>query len=372
MNILVFIHSLSGGGAERVAVTLANHWAENGWEVTVVTTTGVDCDFYTLNARVNRVALELARTSANSLMGLWNNVRRGLALRRVLKRVKPDVAMGMMATANVMLALAALGLAIPTIGSERIHPPMLPLGRVWEAIRRWSYSRLYVLVAQTEQSAVWLREHAPAPRVRVIPNPVNYPIVSHAPHISPSYVKETTGAQRILLAVGRLAHQKGFDRLLDAYAKIASDNPEWVLVILGEGDQRAALEQQAIDLKVDDKVCMPGAVGNVGQWFEAADIYVLVSRFEGFPNTLLEALAHGLPAVAVDCDTGPRDILRQGVDGLLVPQADDAALRDALNQLMKDGALRSRFAGRAVEAQSRFAIDRVAGMWEALFYELRK
>jgi glycosyltransferase involved in cell wall biosynthesis len=94
------------------------------------------------------------------------------------------------------------------------------------------------------------------------------------------------------------------------------------------------------------------------------------SRFEGFPNTLAEAMAHGLPAVSFDCDTGPRDIIRHEVDGLLVPPGDLDALTEALARLMADDALRQQYAARAVEVRQRFSMERVAGMWETLFEEL--
>jgi glycosyltransferase involved in cell wall biosynthesis len=114
-------------------------------------------------------------------------------------------------------------------------------------------------------------------------------------------------------------------------------------------------------------VFMPGIAGNVAQWHARCDLYVLTSHSEGFPNALAEALCHGLPAVSVDCDTGPRDIIRHGVDGLLVPAGDATALTQALDRLMGDDELRRQFAAHAVDARQRFSIDRIAGLWEALF-----
>lgn len=369
MRLLFYIHSLSSGGAERVTTTLANHWAQQGWPVTVVTVTGRERDFYRLDGRIERIALGLDSKSANGLLALRNNWCRVLALRRVLKRVRPVVAVAMMSTANATLALAGKGLSVSTIGSERIHPPTLPLGRTWEAIRRWGYRFLSCLVAQTRQSADWLRAHAPAPRIVVIPNPLNYPLPVHEPRLAPATILEETGSSQFLLAVGRLDYQKGFDRLLDAFAAILETHSDWTLVILGEGAQRTLLEEQARALGIDCRVRFPGAVGNMGEWYEFAGAYVLTSRFEGFPNTLLEALAHGLPAVAADCDTGPREILRHEVDGLLVPQDDQLALVQALGRLMGDAGLRKRFAERAIEARERFAVERIADQWEALFAE---
>jgi glycosyltransferase involved in cell wall biosynthesis len=123
---------------------------------------------------------------------------------------------------------------------------------------------------------------------------------------------------------------------------------------------------------LEKRVFLPGLVGNIGEWYEQADLYVMSSRFEGFPNTLLEALSYGLPAVSFDCDTGPRDIIRHEVDGLLVSPGNVAALENALDRLMGDVALRQHFAKRAVEARERFSIERVAGMWETFFEEVHK
>jgi glycosyltransferase involved in cell wall biosynthesis len=109
----------------------------------------------------------------------------------------------------------------------------------------------------------------------------------------------------------------------------------------------------------------------VGEWYERADLYVMTSRFEGFPNTLAEAMAQGLPAISFDCNTGPREIIRHEVDGLLVPPGDTVGLKFALDRLMGDSILRAQFATRAVEARERFSMERIARMWEALFGALR-
>lgn len=372
MKVLFYIQSLSSGGAERVTTTLANHWAEKGWEVVIVTVASEDRDFYKLDPRIERIALDMAIQSRNAGQALVYNLRRIWALLRILRREKPDVAIAMMATANATLAVAGRLADVPTIGSERTYPPALPLGRIWEWVRRRTYPLLDGLVAQTTHSAAWLRQHAPTKTIEVIPNPVNYPLKGYEPRVRPADVLEPLPGKRILLAVGRLQEQKGFDRLLTSFAKVSEKHSEWSLVILGQGRMRDALMLQTTGLGIADRVVLPGAVGNVGEWFESADLYALTSRFEGFPNTLLEALAYGVPSVAVDCETGPREIIRHEVDGLLVPQGDPEALVAALDRLMGDEALRERFSERAVEARERFAVERIAGMWEALFEEVAR
>ena len=198
----------------------------------------------------------------------------------------------------------------------------------------------------------------------MIPNPITFPLEAHKPRIMPS------NPGRILLAVGRLGEEKRFDWLIEAFAELAGRFTDWSLVIVGEGICRAKLEKQAEVLGLARRVSLPGAVGNIGEWYESADLYVMTSRFEGFPNTLAEALSYGLPAVSVDCDTGPRDIIRHGVDGLLVPPNDQWALVDALASLMANEDLRDRYGQRAKEAVQRFALERVAEMWENLFRQV--
>lgn len=369
MNILLFTNSLAGGGAERVAATLANHWVQRGWAVTVVTLSPASEDFYRLDARVGRVALDLAGESRNVVDGLVQNVRRVRALRQAVRTVRPQVALAMMSTPNVLLALACRGMpGVCTIGSERCYPPHAPLGRLWTALRRRMYGRLSAVVALTSESAAWIRDHTWARRVPVIPNPAVWPLPDNPPRIVPEAV--CAPQRRVLLAVGRLDAVKNFTVLVEAFGQLAGDHPDWDLVILGEGPERALLESAIRARELETRIFLPGIAGNVGRWYGRADLFVMTSRSEGFPNALAEALAHGLPAISFDCNTGPRDIIRDGVDGLLVPPDDGAALAAALDRVMGDPALRMRLAARAGEARARFSMETVARMWEHLFREL--
>jgi glycosyltransferase involved in cell wall biosynthesis len=369
MKLLFFIHSLSNGGAERVTVNLANHWADKGWDITVVTLAPQSNDFYVLHSAVKRIALELAGDSGNVLAGLWQNLRRVFALRRALRPIKPDIALGMTTTANVLVALATWGLPrVHAIGSERTHPPQFPLGALWEGLRRYTYSRLAAVTALTSESADWLLTYTGARRVSVIPNAALWPLPIQAPRLTPEVFCQSE--RFIVLAVGRLSEEKQFGLLVEVFRSLAMRHPRWDLVILGEGPQRSVLQNLVRAAGLEKRIFLPGRAGNVGEWYERADLYVMTSRFEGFPNTLAEAMAHGLAAVSFDCDTGPRDLIRHEVDGLLVPPGDVAALTAALGRLMGDAALRQQFAKRAVEVRRRFSIERIVSTWEALFKEL--
>ena len=369
MKLLIFISSLSVGGAERVTVNLANHWALKGWEITIVTLRQQSDDFYALNQAVRRIALEMDGDSGNVIVGLIRNLRRVIALQRVLRQIRPDVALAMMDRANVMLAIASCGLhLIRAVGSERIYPPQHPLGTIWERLRFHSYGHLYAVVAQTDKGAEWLKSHTKAQRVIAIPNPANWPLTNQIPFINVENIRRA--GRKLLLAVGRLSCQKQFGLLVRCFQSLASSHGDWDLVILGEGPLRSELEVQVSEAGLGNRVFLPGRAGNIGDWYECADLYVMSSRFEGFPNTLVEAMAYGLPVVSFDCDTGPRDIIRHKVDGLLVSSGNEQELTTTLDQLMGDENLRAEFANRAVDVRVRFATERIAEKWERLFKEV--
>jgi glycosyltransferase involved in cell wall biosynthesis len=369
VKILLLMHSLSAGGAERAACTLANFWAGRAREVIIVTLASVSADFYPLDRRVERISLDLAGASRHALHGLWQNTRRVVALRRLLRSLRPDVALAMMSTPNVLLALASLSLpGLQTIGSERCYPPHAPLGRLWHVLRRTLYGRLSAMVALTSECAHWIETRTSASRVVVIPNAIAWPLPDNPPQRSLPRLCQPQ--RKRLLAVGRLDPVKNFDALIGAFARLAGDFPDWDLVILGEGPERARLASTIGRMGLVQRVVMPGVAGNIAYWYGKADLFALTSLSEGFPNALAEAMAHGVPAVSVDCNTGPRDIIRHGVDGLLVPPDDMAALSNALARVMGDVALRGQLASRSTQARERFSVEKIGQMWETLFVSL--
>ena len=366
MHLLISIYSLTSGGAERVTANLANYWAEKGWRITLVTMIGDAPDFYELHPAIQRIALSHPSGSHTPLNTIKRNYRRIKTLRNILKQQQPEVALAMMIDANVLLAMAAKGLGITVIGSEHNHPPMLPVGSVREWLRRHTYGHLDAVTALTTESADWLKKQTNAKDVPIIANAVTYPIPSHSPKVRPDWSSNRFN----LIAVGRLVPQKGFERLLSAFTELVAQFPDWHLTILGEGAERDALEKRRSALDLEQCVSLPGAVGNLGDWYAAADLYVMTSLSEGFGNTLCEAMAYGLPVVSVDCDTGPRNIIRHEVDGLLVPQNNQGALVEALATLMSDKTLRQQYATRAIEIRERLSMEKIAGMWEQVFVKL--
>lgn len=340
---------------------LANHWAAEGHDVTIATM-GAGEDFYLLDPRVKRRRYDLSHPTTSPFQAVAAARRRIAALRTLLIAEQADVAIAMMTSWSVELALAARGLRVTTIGSERIHPPTMPLGRAWDLLRRYGYGLLDHVVAQTRPSAQWIERHTRARDVRVIPNPCGLPGEE-----TPAALTGLPAVAPVLLGVGRLVPQKRFDLLIGALASNPQALAGWHLVLVGEGPLKAELEQRAASAGLADRVHFPGRTPDVGGWYRRAGIFSLSSDFEGYPNALLEAMARGLPVVATDCETGPADLVEDGVNGLLVSPGDQRALAEALALLAGDGELRARLGKAALAVGAAHAPRAIAKKWEALF-----
>lgn len=366
MRLLIYLHSLEAGGAERVTANLANYWARQGWQVTIATVESIDRDFYRIDPAIRRISFEMAGASESVRQALVRNFRCARMLRKAIGDVRPHAVMSMMTNGNVILALASRGLPrLCAIGSERTFPGQYPIGRMWGYLRRFCYRGLDAVVALTPECADWILRNTFAATAPVIPNPAVWPLEAQAPYLAPETVCRP--GRKVLLGAGRLSEEKDFSTLIKVFGELAAYHPDWDLAIVGGGSEYERLDEQIRQLGLSERVFLPGVVGNLGEWYERCDLYAMTSRYEGFPNTLAEALAHGLPAISFDCDTGPRDIIRHELDGLLVAPGDLAALGKALDRVMGDNALRLRLAQRSVEARDRFSIERVAGLWETLF-----
>jgi GalNAc-alpha-(1->4)-GalNAc-alpha-(1->3)-diNAcBac-PP-undecaprenol alpha-1,4-N-acetyl-D-galactosaminyltransferase len=360
MRLVLLISSLAAGGAERVLVTLAGAWAARGHDVTLLTDAAVALDHYDVPAGVRRIALQLQSDSRGPLEKVGRNLLRVVRVRRAVREEAPDCLIAFGDTVNTRALLACLGLDVRVIISERTDPRQHRLPLPWHVLRRVLYPTATCLVVQTQSVAAWAMKHIAPYRVHVIPNPVRpVAIGGKAP--------ELIGCKKSIVAVGRLGPEKGFDLLLNAFSRAALPSVSWQLVILGDGPERAALSRKIEDLSLQDSVLMPGVVRNPEQWMQHAAMYVLSSRFEGFPNALLEAMQCGLPVAAFDCPSGPGEIVRHEQTGLLVPAGDVDALAAAIARLASDADLRRRLgSAAAADVASRFSLQHVGSMWEEL------
>jgi GalNAc-alpha-(1->4)-GalNAc-alpha-(1->3)-diNAcBac-PP-undecaprenol alpha-1,4-N-acetyl-D-galactosaminyltransferase len=261
---------------------------------------------------------------------------------------------------NVLTLLACRPLNLDVVVSERIDPRRQPIGRAWGWLRRRVYPSARALVVQTERVR---RQMAPLMRGRptyVVPNAVWSPETESRP------LQTGSNHARTIVAMGRLSGQKGFDLLIDAFAQIAPRHPDWSLRIVGEGPQRGNLEKQVKACDLEGRISLTGWEPQPAAALATAGLFVLSSRFEGFPNALLEAMACGLPVVSFDCETGPAEIIRDGVDGVLVPPEDVDRLAGTIDRLIGDESLRRRLGQAATHVIERFSVERYFGLWEAI------
>ena len=363
MRLTLVIHSLDCGGAQRVLTTLANRWMRVGHTVTILAL----CDsrrtsFFPIEPRVSVEWLDVMRDSRHALAALANNFVRVRKLRAALRRSRPDLVLSFIATVNVLVLLASAGRGVPVIVSERSNPELAPLPRAWNRLRQWLYPQADAVVVQTRRGAEWFPASIRS-RIVVIPNAIGYPGDT-------AYQGSESADRRIVLGVGRLEDEKGFDLLVRAFAQATSARQDWELVIAGEGPELPALTALAETCGVADRVRLVGRQQDIWPAYRAADVFALPSRFEGFPNTLLEAMAAGLPAVAADCATGPREIIRDGHDGMLVRAEDVDAMAGALARLMGDTDLRGRLGAAATAVVSRYGAYEIHARWDALIADV--
>ena len=369
MRILMLVSSMHAGGAERVAATLVSAWAERGDAVTLTPTySSKGTCFYPLSDKVELAWLaDIAGTRAS---GGWAAFKRLMALRKHIRDTKPDVVVSFLTNVNVAAILATRGLGVPLIVCERTNPVAeTTTGSVWRKLRRLLYPRADMVTVQAEDTAGPFSRQVPGiKRLAVIPNPLPAPLLD-----APRVQQREDGGPRELLAMGRLVPDKQFHLLIDVFAQLAPLNPDWNLRIWGDGPERGALEQQVSRLRLQSRISLPGRTEAPWEELARGQAFVLSSLVEGFPNVLLEAMSLGLPCVAFDCPSGPREMTRDGQDALLVPAGDRVALTDALHRLMSDASLRQQMGTRGSAAvRHRYALASVLTEWDELFEAVRE
>ncbi|WP_298908480.1 glycosyltransferase family 4 protein [uncultured Aliiroseovarius sp.] len=347
MKILVVQGGFGAGGAEKVVAMIAAHRAQMGDEVTVMGFDMPDDGSYFPYPETVRLLLPDGAKGSNPLA-------RFRMIRRTIKTTRPDVVLSFLTKINVLSLIAAIGTATPVVISERNNPRAQNAHPIWRHAQNLLVRRAACAVMQTERAQADLPKSAQV-RSNVIPNPC-------APN--PDHPARPDPHGNRLVAVGRLDTQKGFDVLLRAMVEIVEAQPKAMLTIHGEGSQRGALEALRAELGLEDHVALPGASPTPGAWLSQADLLIMPSRFEGFPNVLAEATVAGLPVVSTNCDFGPREMIVVGENGLLVPVDDVPILADAVIRLMQDSTLRAHMAGQAAINRDRLAPKQILARWD--------
>lgn len=348
--------SLRGGGAERVLTTLANEWAARNSQVTVVTVDG-EPPAFALSDRVLLRQLGLAGDSRHRIESARNSIRRASVLRAEVARSGPDCVVSFIDVTNILVLAATRGLGLPVVVSERTDPGSAGLRTEYRILRGLLYRFADAIVVQSEEVRDFFSKGI-QPRCHVIPNPVSasslLPFGETVPGTKP----------RKVVSMGRLSKEKGFDLLIEAFGDGTADHRDWTLEIWGEGPERPKLETLIGQEGLQGRVRLPGWTSTPESVFADSSIFALSSVYEGFPNALCEAMAAGLPAVATDCPSGPRQVIRSGENGILVAPGSRTALADGIRMLIEDPDLRKRLASRAPEVVKRFSVNRIMDLWE--------
>jgi GalNAc-alpha-(1->4)-GalNAc-alpha-(1->3)-diNAcBac-PP-undecaprenol alpha-1,4-N-acetyl-D-galactosaminyltransferase len=355
MKLLVVIPSMQRGGAERVVSLLCSEWTRN--HEVILAIFDASAPAYEISARV----VDLRAASALGIMRkLINPILRTKRLARLISREQPDRIFSFMESANFPAVLAACLCGREQDLTVSVHND--PRSFPW--FHRWLLPYFYRLAKRVVAVSRGVAERLhfmgiEQRRLSVIPNPVDRSILQRrAEEPMPAGL---IGKQAFILGVGRLVRQKGFDRLIDAFAQLP--NVELKLVILGEGPERPRLERQVMALGLASRITLPGAVENPFPFYRRAHCFVLSSRHEGFGNVLVEAMALECPVIAFDCDFGPSEIIMDGNNGLLVQEGDIEGLAGAISRLNEDVGLRNRVVESAMVTINTLFSTKVANYW---------
>lgn len=367
MRLTLVTPSLGCGGAERAAVLLAEGLCQKGHEVSLVTFYGIDTDFYQVPDQVHRISLNIARKSPTPIHALWNNINRLLVIRRTIEKIAPDIVISFLHQTTVLTLISLSHTHYPIIVSEQ-NNPLQAVEKAWKKLQRLTYPYAAKVVSSSRGVDAYF-DWLPITKRAVIYNPL---VPLDKLQNSTNFIQGANLDKKWMIAMGRLVHQKGFDMLLSAFQKIADKHSNWQLLILGEGGLRADLETLRENLGLTDQVLLPGMINNPFPILKRAKLFVLSSRFEGFGNVLIEAMACGLPVISTDCPSGPREIIHHEVDGLLVPNENVEALAAAMDRLMSDEQERQRLATNAPQVTEQFSLEKVTQDWEKLIAEVLK
>ncbi len=358
-RLVLFISSLAAGGAERSLSQLANRWVEQGVEVELVTWASAnEPDFFPLSPKVRRTILSQPGRATGPLDKFVRGFRIVWRMRQLIRKIAPDAVLSFMDITNIMVLVAAAGTGARVVVAERTDPSMSNTpSRPWRLARRLIYRRAHIVTVQTTAVADWVKYHCGTSRVAVIPN-----------FIRP--LPESLGIRKKwVVSVGRLFAYKGFEHGIRAFAATGKHLEGWEYIFLGDGPQREELQALARELGVAEAVRFHGMVSHVEEWLTSASICMQPSRFEGFPNAVLESMAMGVATISTDCRSGPSEMITHGVDGLLVPVNDLPALTLALDALMTDENRRAELGRAGMAVRQRFNPDAVLARWNHLLFD---
>ena len=343
-KIAFIIISLQNGGAERVVANIANEYvAEKKCQFYLITGPRKKQD-YNLNEQVDRKCILTGK--------LLEDVVR---LRKFLQQKKIDCAVGIDLYANWCVCLANYRINTKMIISERNAPKQNLISRKSKLIIKLTYWRADGYVFQTNQAKECYSKSIQR-RGTVIHNPVK-----------PNLPTKTNIDSRRIVAVGRLNPQKNYPMLLRAFSQISKEFPDYTLEIYGQGELQEYILKLIKKLELDKKVTLCGYCLDVHEKIKDAEIFVMSSDCEGMPNSLMEAMAIGLPVICTDCPAGgPAELIKNGVNGLLTPVGDSEKMAQNIQVLIEDGQFREKLGKEAMKIRKTHSIENIVKQWDEI------
>lgn len=354
MKILLYISTIGGGGAARVLVNLANYLVKANYQVIFITNFS-DENEYLLDEKIKRLSLEKTESTQNRL---FKNISRIYKLRRLIRQEKPQVSLSFMGENNFRLLLSTFGLASKTIISVRNDPKQEYKGVMGYLVGKFLFRLADGVVFQTKEAQAWFPKSIQK-KSTVIFNAVqdSFYRTNRSPH--PQHI----------ITCGRLNLQKNHALLIRAFARIASKYPQENLLIYGKGILEDKLHLLISKLHLEKRVYLMGLNTNIEQVLAQGKIFVLSSDFEGLPNALMEALALGVPSISTDCPCGgPRELIKQQENGLLVPCNNEEALAQALEKLLLNPQKTAKMGEKARRAARIFRPELIFKQWQEFIF----
>lgn len=349
-TLMFYINAINGGGAARVIVQLARHFADSGYESILVTSFEDESFEYKIPDKVKRISIEKEEIKQSAIK---RNVSRIVALRKLCKQYKPCALISFMAEPNFRAVLASAGLPIKNIVSVRNDPKREYAGLKGAIVGKFVIPRADGCVFQTEEAKAWFSKRFQK-KSRVIFNDVDKVF----------FETEYVGGKDIV-TLGRLAPQKNQKMLIKAFAAIADRYPKTNLRIYGRGVLQDELEELVENLNLTERVRFMGQTADASAVLSKAGCFALSSDYEGMPNALLEALAIGVPSVSTDCPCGgPKMLINNGENGLLVSVGDEKGFAKALDDLLSDSEFAKILGKNAKCSAQGYKTENVFNQWK--------
>jgi GalNAc-alpha-(1->4)-GalNAc-alpha-(1->3)-diNAcBac-PP-undecaprenol alpha-1,4-N-acetyl-D-galactosaminyltransferase len=351
-RILIINNGLDGGGIERASVSLANHFADLGYNVNIVALYKSE-HFFLLDQRIGFEEPAFNRKSLNRSLYV---IKMLLFLRKNIKKIKPDVILAFSEWTNPYVVIANLRLGVPLYLSDRMSP-LAKLPFLSSLLKKYFYKKATGIIAQTEFAKQIIYKNTVASNIKVIYNPVA------------SIEKVNCIRKNRIISVGRLSKEKGHRFLLEAFAKVK--DVSWELSLVGDGKEREFLQKLADTLGITDRIVFYGHQKDFSLQLSEAQIFVLPSLTEGFPNALLEAMSVPLACISSNCVAGPGEIIKEGINGILVEPANIDELASALNRLIENPDLRETLATEAYKVREILAFDKIAQQYLDFIFSVK-